>query len=220
MISVLRAFVQTWQDSAGAGRRLRQNIYATLNAPRLLPHLLLFRLRPSARLRGDFERFATNCFYGGDMQRGRQAGAWDFLVLMTNFQEFRNVFYYRMGMLGRLMRFLAPPLSSIYLPTADIGPGLFLHHGFATIVSARRVGANCWINQQVTIGSDARGNPLIGDNVHVHCGAKVLGAITVGDNVVIGANAVVVKDVPPNCTVIGVPARIVRRDGLRVDEKL
>jgi serine O-acetyltransferase len=199
---------------------MRQSISGALNAPRLLPHLVLMRLKPDARLRGDFERFAGNCLHYGDMARARHSGAMDFLILMAAFPEFRNVYYYRMGTLGRLVRCLAPPMQSIYLPTPDIGPGLFLHHGFATIVSARRVGANCSINQQVTIGSDASGNPEIGDNVHVHCGAKVLGRITVGDNVVIGANAVVVKNVPPNCTVVGVPARIVRRDGKRVDEKL
>jgi serine O-acetyltransferase len=216
----VRSFLDAWRDNGFAGRRLRQNLFATLNAPRLLPHLLLMRLKHDARLRADFESFATNCIHYGDTERGKQAGAREFLILMATFPEFRNVFYYRMGLLGRLVRFLAPPMDSIYLPTPDIGPGLFLHHGFATIVSARRVGANCWINQQVTIGSDASGNPEIGDNVHVHCGAKVLGQISVGDNVVIGANAVVVKNVPPNCTVVGVPARIVRRNGQRVDEKL
>ena len=215
-----QAFVDAWRDKQGAGRLLRWKLDAILNAPRMLPHLLLFRLRPDARLRADFERFATNCIHAGDAERGRRAGAMEFLILMADFLEFRTVFYYRVGLASRPLRLLAPEMDSLYLPTPDIGPGFFLHHGFATIVSARRVGANCWINQQVTIGSDASGNPVIGDNVHVHCGAKVLGHITVGDNAVIGANAVVVKDVPPNCTVVGVPARIIRRDGKRVDEAL
>ncbi len=216
-----RSFLAKWHDTADAGRRLRQDVYATLNAPRLLPHLLLMRLFPDARLRADFECFATNCVHDGDAERGRRAGARDFLVLMATVHEFRNVYYYRMGMPGRLVRFLAPPIETLHLPATDIGPGLFVQHGFATIVLARRVGAHCWINQQVTIGSaDGAGTPEIGDNVRVHCGAKVLGHISIGNNVVIGANAVVVKNVPANCTVVGVPARIVRRDGQRVDEKL
>ena len=211
----LRSFVAAWRDRQGAGRLIRQNIFAALNAPRLLPHLAILRLhRGNERLQADLRRFAKQCLFA------EQAGTREFVLLMANFHEFRNVFYYRVGILGRLVRFLAPPIESIYLPTDDIGGGLFLHHGFATIVSARRVGANCWINQQVTIGSDVTGNPEIGDNVFVHCGAKVLGRITIGDNVVIGANAVVVKSVPPNCTVAGVPARIIRRDGQRVDEPL
>jgi serine O-acetyltransferase len=61
---------------------------------------------------------------------------------------------------------------------------------------------------------------VIGDNVRIGAGAKVLGGITLGDNVSVGANAVVVKDVPPNCVVVGVPAYIVKRDGKRVRESL
>ena len=61
---------------------------------------------------------------------------------------------------------------------------------------------------------------MLGDRVQVGVGARVLGGITIGDGAIIGANAVVVKDVPPNCVVAGVPARIIRRDGVRVDEPL
>jgi serine O-acetyltransferase len=60
----------------------------------------------------------------------------------------------------------------------------------------------------------------LGDNVRIMAGAKVIGNITIGNNSTVGANAVVVKDVPPNCTVVGVPAYIVRRDGVRTHEKL
>lgn len=209
------SFVDDWRDKYGAGRRIRRDLVAAATLPRLLPHVLLMSLqRHDALLRADLRRFARECL------STERAGLREFVVLMANFREFRNVFYYRVGAAGRAMRFLAPPLDSLYLSTGNIGPGLFFQHGFATVVSARRIGADCWINQQVTIGADEHGLPEIGDNVTVHCGAKVLGDITVGDNVVIGANAVVVKSVPPNCTVVGVPARIVRRDGRRVDEAL
>jgi serine O-acetyltransferase len=74
------------------------------------------------------------------------------------------------------------------------------------------MGRNCKVYQQVTIGfnHDLKA-PVIGDNVEVCCGAKVIGGITIGDNVLIGANSVVVKDVPSNCVVAGVPARIIKR---------
>jgi serine acetyltransferase len=62
--------------------------------------------------------------------------------------------------------------------------------------------------------------PVIGSNVAIYAGAKVLGNITIGDNVNIGANAVVVKDVPDNCTVVSVPAYIVKRNGIKVREEL
>ncbi|MDR2010191.1 MAG: serine O-acetyltransferase [Bacteroidales bacterium] len=64
------------------------------------------------------------------------------------------------------------------------------------------------------------GKPTIGNNVKIYAGAKLIGGIKVGDNVKIGANAVVVKDVPDNCTVVGVPAYIVRRDGVSIKENL
>jgi serine O-acetyltransferase len=83
------------------------------------------------------------------------------------------------------------------------------------------IGANAWINQGVTIGYVNNTDcPTIGNNVRIASGAKVLGNVTIGDNVTVGANAVVVKNVPANSTVVGVPAKIVRRNGKRVSEKL
>ncbi len=98
---------------------------------------------------------------------------------------------------------------------------MFIQHGFATIISAKSIGRNCWINQQVTIGyTNATDCPTLGDNVVVNAGAIVIGNVTLGDRCRVGAGAVVVKSVPPDCTVVGNPARIVRRNGVRVDEAL
>lgn len=137
--------------------------------------------------------------------------------------EFRNVFYYRLGRLHGflyLLKFIAPPVSSLYIYTPHIGGGLFIQHGFATIVCAKSIGKHCHINQQVTIGYKGSFAPVLGDNVMVTCGAKVLGGVEVSDNVVIGANAVVVKNVPANTVIVGVPAYIVKRNGKKVYEKL
>ncbi|MBA3942960.1 MAG: hypothetical protein H0X37_00190 [Herpetosiphonaceae bacterium] len=111
-------------------------------------------------------------------------------------------------------------MESLYIPTSTIGPGLFIQHGFSTIIAAKSIGENCWINQQVTIGYSRDECPTIGNNVVITAGAKVLGNISIGDNTVIGANAVVVKNVPPNCTVVGVPAYIIKRDGKKTKEEL
>ena len=89
-----------------------------------------------------------------------------------------------------------------------------MEHAFSTIITAKSIGENCWINQQVTIGFKNLKSPIIGDNVTIGCGAKVLGNVKVGNNVTIGANAVVIKDVPDNCVVGGVPAVIIGRNNI------
>ncbi|MCR4673148.1 MAG: hypothetical protein K5637_07990 [Lachnospiraceae bacterium] len=129
---------------------------------------------------------------------------------LWNNAEFRNLFIYR----NRYRKFYRSwiklwyhPLDTLFLEAKEIGGGLFIQHGFATMVTAEKVGENCWINQQVTIGYSGHGRaPIIGNNVMITCGAKVLGSITVGDNAVIGANAVVIRDVEPGATMVGVPA--------------
>ena len=99
--------------------------------------------------------------------------------------------------------------------------GFFIQHGFATIISAEMIRQNCWINQQVTIGfSTDTDRPKIGDNVTIYAEEKVRGNVRIGDNSIVGANAVVIKDVPENCTLVGVPAYIVRRNGVKVKEPL
>ena len=151
------------------------------------------------------------------------------LLLLSELPEFRSVYYYRVSLgnlagraAKRLVSIFFHPLTSLYIYTFDIGPGLYMEHGFSTIIVAKRIGANATINQQVTIGfrNDSVGYPVIGNNVRIGAGAKVLGGITLGDNVTVGANAVVVKDVPANCVVVGVPAYIIKRDGVRMMELL
>ena len=129
-------------------------------------------------------------------------------------KEFRNLFIYRNR--NRLfyriwIKIFYPPMNTLFIEAEEVGGGLFIQHGFATMISAKSVGENCWINQQVTIGYKGEGNPpVIGNNVMITCGAKVLGNITVGDNAVIGANAVVIKDVEPGAVMGGVPAKRIK----------
>lgn len=133
------------------------------------------------------------------------------LILLANYKEFRNLYIYRNAK-RRLYRFYLnvfyKPMDTLYIYSKEIGGGLFIQHGFATMIAAEAIGENCWINQQVTIGYNGEGRaPIIGDNVMITCGAKVLGSITVGSNAVIGANAVVIRDVEENIVVGGVPAK-------------
>jgi serine O-acetyltransferase len=144
-----------------------------------------------------------------------------FLYLMTFLKEYRNLYYYRIGFFKHFLKFLCNPIDTLFISCSKIGPGLFIQHGFSTIISARSIGKDCWINQQVTVGYNGKDNyPQIGDNVVIRAGAKVIGNIVIGNNVKIGANAVVVKNVPENCTVVGVPAYIVRKNGIKTREEL
>ena len=99
-------------------------------------------------------------------------------------------------------------------PKCDIGPGVFFAHSVGTVVGAARLGENVTLFQGVTLGAkglaptfDSATRPVIGDNVVLGAGCKVLGAIELGDGVTVGANAVVLHSVPANATVVGIPAR-------------
>jgi serine O-acetyltransferase len=99
-------------------------------------------------------------------------------------------------------------------PGATIGPGLFIDHGMGVVIGeTAEIGADVTLYHGVTLGGTSlnkgKRHPTLGDNVVVGAGAKVLGAIYVGDNSRVGANAVVVKDVPPNSVVVGVPGQVV-----------
>lgn len=189
-----------------------------LGAVRVLPHLALMLVSPNrAIIEDDLARWAEPCM----RSQPDASSASRLLWMLSTYPEYRNLFYYRIGGVRRLVQFLCPPMSTLLIATGKIGPRLFIQHGFCTIITAEAIGADCWINQQVTIGFKAGGGrPTIGDRVIINAGAKVLGGVTIGSDVVIGANAVVVKNVPSNVTVVGVPAYIVKRDGVRVNEKL
>jgi serine O-acetyltransferase len=111
---------------------------------------------------------------------------------------------------------LSQSLTGIRLPAAlPIGPGFIIHNFSSIHIDAAAVGENFTVNQGVSVGPDwtRQGRPVLGNNVFLGSGAKVLGAITLGDNVVVAANALVIRSVPDNCTVAGVPARVISRDG-------
>jgi serine O-acetyltransferase len=99
---------------------------------------------------------------------------------------------------------------------AEFGPGFVLFHSNGVVINGKVVaGENVHVQHQVTIGDDLQGrSPTLGSNIHIGAGAKIFGPIAVGDGARIGANAVVVHDVDPDTTVVGIPAKPVRRRGL------
>ena len=134
-----------------------------------------------------------------------------FVILMSDYPEFRNICYYRMGKTQYFVRWLCPPVDTLFIRCPNIGGGLLIQHGFATIIQAEKIGSNAKIFQQVTIGYNEDKRPILGDNVEVCCGAKVIGGVHVGNNVTIGAQALVIKDVEDNVVVGGVPAKVIKR---------
>ena len=124
--------------------------------------------------------------------------------------------------LARFISHLARILTGIEIhPGAQIGKGLFIDHGSGVIIGETTViGDNVTLYQGVTLGGtgkeQGKRHPTLEDNVMVSAGAKILGSFTIGENSKIGAGSVVLEEVPPNCTVVGVPGRIVKRDDKKV----
>lgn len=181
-----------------------RKIIIVLSTIRLFPHLILFYFHKEKKtIHYDVKRWLAIL----DKDKNLLSG---FVELMTYNREYRNLFYYRIGFYKWFISWLCPKLNSLYIKTGSIGPGLFIQHGFCTTIGAKSIGKDCWINQQVTIGfSDKTNHPIIGDGVMIKAGAKIIGNVTMNKNSIAGANAVVVKDVPANCTVLGSPARVI-----------
>ncbi len=123
----------------------------------------------------------------------------------------------------RLISHVSRLLTGIEIhPGASIGQGVFIDHGMGVVIGETAiVGDYSLIYQGVTLGGtgkeSGKRHPTLGENVVVGAGAKVLGNLQIGNNVRIGAGSVVLRDVPSDCTVVGVPGRVVHRSGVRVD---
>lgn len=133
-------------------------------------------------------------------------------------------FFYEIGLpfVPRYLSHMARQITGIEIhPGAKIGNNFFIDHGYGTVIGeTAEIGDNVTIYQDVTLGgtslSPGKRHPTLGNNVVIGAGAKLLGPIKIGDNVKIGANSVVTIDVPPNSVVVGVPGRIVARDGKKI----
>lgn len=134
---------------------------------------------------------------------------------------FKRKFYFLARVISQFSRFL----TGIEIhPGAKIGDRFFIDHGSGVVIGETcEIGDNVTLYQGVTLGGTGKEkgkrHPTIEDNVLVASGAKVLGSITIGENSKIGAGSVVLKNVPPNATVVGIPGRVVVKDGVRVDQK-
>jgi serine O-acetyltransferase len=138
-------------------------------------------------------------------------------VVLIRLSEF--LFERRLGPLAKFCSMANVAVFGIESsPQVKIGGGLFLPHTVGTVLGAESIGDNVTILQGVTLGTAEPDNgftvslrPVIGNNVTIGAGAKVIGRVTVGDHAKVGANAVVLQDVPAHCIAVGVPARIISR---------
>ena len=163
--------------------------------------------------------------------RERDPAAKSWMEIFLCYPGLHAIWAYRIGhffyrhewfVLARLISHIARMLTGIEIhPGAQIGKGLFIDHGSGVIIGETAiVGDNVTLYQGVTLGGTGKEtgkrHPTIGDNVMISAGAKIIGSFTVGENSKIGAGSVVIEEVPPNCTVVGVPGRIVKRDNVKM----
>ena len=159
------------------------------------------------------------------------------LNVIVNYPGLHAMFLYRIyhflwkchfKLIARLLSQIARFLTGIEIhPGATIGKRFFIDHGMGVVIGETTIiGDDCTLYLGVTLGGVGTGehkvkrHPTLKNNVMVSAGAKVIGDVTIGDNSIIGASSVVLKDVPANCTVIGIPGRIVKENGERVDKAL
>jgi len=128
-----------------------------------------------------------------------------------------------MKLAARCLSQIGRTLTGIEIhPGAKIGRGVFIDHGMGVVIGeTSEIGNNCLLYQGVTLGGtgkeSGKRHPTLEQNVVVGAGAKVLGAINIGTNTRIGAGSVVVRDVERNCTVVGIPGRVIHQSGVRID---
>ncbi len=162
--------------------------------------------------------------YAGHARKRRMRDSLNFRFLPVVLIRRAHAWQKSGGLLARIASKLACMLLFLmfgleYTARLSIGPGLVILHPQGSVLGAGSIGANVTIYQQVTMGStvpdfvfDPALRPQVGDNVALTSGAKVIGGVKIGDDVIVGANAVVLQDVPANSLAVGVPARIISRD--------
>lgn len=174
-----------------------------------LPHILLFILSKNKKLiiQDLYKKEAPHIGMTLYLDLSKE--------LLLN-KYFRTLFYFRIpGVYTNILRIFYPkhPSFTIDIHTKIKG-GVILAHPYSTILNAESIGENLYVNHLVTVGEKNGKRPCIGDNVELHANSMVIGGVKVGDNVIVGAGAVVVKDIPDNVMVAGNPAEIIKSTNL------
>lgn len=198
------------------GEKMVKNFFLILAVLRSIPAFIVFlTLQEKQAVIEDMQRFGEN------------ESLWSLHKLLLRSKLFRRIFLTRVSFESRIKQKI---LRIFYKPSEDftidvvskkMGGGFLVSHGNSTIVYAQSIGKNFLVHQNVTVGRgkkiDGNDVPIIGDNVFIGTGAIVIGGIHIGNNAKIGAGAVVNKDVPDYCTVVGNPMRIIYKKEMKDD---
>lgn len=165
----------------------------------------------------------------------KDPAATNFFTVLFTYPGIHAVFFHRVAhfLFHKNLKFLARVVSQFSRfitgveihPAAKIGKRLFIDHGMGIVIGeTAQIGDDVTLFHQVTLGGtgkiSGKRHPTIGNHVMISTGAKILGPVIIGENSKIGANAVILGDIPPNATAVGLPAKIVKLDGKRVDIKI
>lgn len=142
---------------------------------------------------------------------------WKLLIYyLHNDKCYRNLFYHRTGPVFEMMFGWLRPAEKYFLisKSTKIGEGAYMSHPFSTVINAKIIGKNFSCRHLTTLGNKVDGDndnrPIIGDNVTLGVNVTIIGSVHIGNNVVIGAGAVVVKDIPDNCIAVGNPCKPIK----------
>lgn len=189
----------------------REYIQFFFNIIRCFPHLLLFYFHKNKSL---IQADVKNSLAIMNKQFQEPFGL---IYLLAFCKHFRNLFYYRTRPYSHILNIFCPQLQTLMIQTKNIGGGLSIVNGFATAIGAKSIGKNCIIYQQVTLGGNKYGSPVIMDNVTIYSGAIIIGKVTIGKNVVIGANSTVFHSIPDNCSVLPAASMVMKWKNHKAD---
>jgi serine O-acetyltransferase len=172
-----------------------------------IPHLILFFLSREKEL------IVLDLYAKKSLKKDVLIIGYDLSLELLLNKYFRTLFYFRTtGFFSKVLRVFYPKQNTFIIDVhTKIGGGLILAHPYATILNAQSIGNNVYVNHLVTVGEKNNLKPTIGNNVELHANCTVIGGVTIGENAIIGAGAVVSKDVPENCIAIGNPAQIIEK---------
>lgn len=186
--------------------KLFSKIFSYIDSLRYIPHILVFYLSQNK----DILIYERDRWLG--LMRIDKRKLPGFLLLIKSLPEYRSLFYFRTG--HKWLSYLSKGQNNLefYTESEKIGRGLVIWHGFSTVVNVESMGEDCQVWHNVTLGKKTinpiNDRPVIKNRVSVSAGSILIGNIEIGDDAVIGAGAIVVKDVPSNSTIVSVPSRI------------